>query len=782
MIMKKKLIFLPVLAMLFSSCGSEATPASGGDPIPPEPQDIKPTSIVCKENRYVFEINQTYNLEEAIDYEVKPEDTTNKDVTWSTESNDSFSINGNILTTTDIEGTGFITITSVMDTSIYTSFEVEVIDNTPPVIEKYIVTYNESDDYTVSGLLEEYEEGDEVEFTLTLINENKLIDKVKVDEVYMEPNAGTYSFIMPNNDVEIVITLKDKPVEDLSRLYNIEYDMSGRSTSYTFKEGENDLLLETFVTDKENIINSISDFHKVYGGGYGGSGDTKWVSGDLLKIGSTSETGYLTFDLTKEVNKIKITGFVSNNALKVQAGEPSSMNEVVATNMTIANKDNVESGTMGDIEIEFESTKSLKIANGNKYVLYIASIEFFFGIEKTYTVTWLDDEQNVLETDYDVLEGSTPSFDGDIPEKEGYYFVDWSPSVGPIYSDTTYKATYAELGETFIVTWVNYDDEILQEDKNVIPGTMPTYKGDIPTRSDEEYIYIFTGWTPKVGPVLEDVTYKATYSQKDKDASIPGLKPVLSSDNKTIQYGYYPSTHVKDSSLISILEDLDQVNQYGYKFYNDEYYVKVESDVYNNESYNFNDGDQITNHEEYWFKCEPISWDVISVSEGVYTLISSELLDCHEFNDTFVIKDGINPNNYKESSVREYLSNEFYSLAFLYNDTHILDTDVDNSGSTTDDNENIFACENTTDKVYLISYQEALNLENKTAKTTDYARALGAWNSKDNSYLHNGAYWTRSPSSVFNYASWNVNSGGHLSEYSVDTVSFSIRPCIRISL
>ena len=94
----------------------------------------------------------------------------------------------------------------------------------------------------------------------------------------------------------------------------------------------------------------------------------------------------------------------------------------------------------------------------------------------------------------------------------------------------------------------------------------------------------------------------------------------------------------------------------------------------------------------------------------------------------------------------------------------------------------IFACENTTDKVYLISYQEALNLENKTAKTTDYARALGAWNSKDNSYLHNGAYWTRSPSSVFNYASWNVNSGGHLSEYSVDTVSFSIRPCIRISL
>lgn len=782
MIMKKKLIFLPILAMLFSSCGSEATPTSGGDPVPPEPQDIKPTSIVCKENKYVFEINQTYNLEDAIDYEVKPEDTTNKDVTWSTESNDSFSITGNILTTTDVEGTGLITITSVMDTSIYTSFDVEVIDNTPPVIEKYIVTYNESDDYTVSGLLEEYKEGDEVEFTLTLINENKLIDKVKVDEVYMEPDAGTYSFIMPNHDVEIVITLKDKPVEDLSRLYNIEYDMSGRSTSYTFKDGENNLILETFVTDKENIINSISDFHKVYGGGYGGSGDTKWVSGDLLKIGSTSETGYLTFDLAKEVNKIKITGFASNNALKVQAGEPSSMNEVVATNMTIANKDNVESGTMGDIEIEFESTKSLKIANGNKYVLYIASIEFFFGIEKTYTVTWLDDEQNVLEVDYDVLEGSTPSFDGDIPEKEGYYFVDWSPSIGPIYSDTTYKATYAELGETFTVTWVNYDDEVLQEDKNVIPGTVPTYKGNVPTRSDEEYIYIFTGWTPKVGPVLEDVTYKATYSQKDKDASIPGLKPVLSSDNKTIQYGYYPSTHVKDSSLISILEDLDQVNQYGYKFYNDEYYVKVESDVYNNESYNFNDGGQITNHEQYWFKCEPISWDVISVSEGVYTLISSELLDSHEFNDTFEVRDDINPNNYKESSVREYLSNEFYSLAFLYNDSHILDTDVDNSGPTTDDNENIFACENTTDKIYLISYQEALNLENKTAKTTDYARALGAWNSKDNSYLHNGAYWTRSPSSVFNYASWNVNSAGHLSEYSVDTLSFSIRPCIRISL
>ena len=76
-----------------------------------------------------------------------------------------------------------------------------------------------------------------------------------------------------------------------------------------------------------------------------------------------------------------------------------------------------------------------------------------------------------------------------------------------------------------------------------------------------------------------------------------------------------------------------------------------------------------------------------------------------------------------------------------------------------------------------------MNLIDRTATTTDYARAIGAWsNNKDNAYKYNGSYWTRSPSSSFNYAAWNVNSGGALSEYAVDGASHSVRPCITIKL
>ena len=37
---------------------------------------------------------------------------------------------------------------------------------------------------------------------------------------------------------------------------------------------------------------------------------------------------------------------------------------------------------------------------------------------KTYTVTWKNSDGAVLETDYEVVEGTTPTFDGDEPRKD----------------------------------------------------------------------------------------------------------------------------------------------------------------------------------------------------------------------------------------------------------------------------------------------------------------------------------------------------------------------------
>ncbi|MDE7192091.1 MAG: hypothetical protein K2O35_06465 [Clostridia bacterium] len=66
----------------------------------------------------------------------------------------------------------------------------------------------------------------------------------------------------------------------------------------------------------------------------------------------------------------------------------------------------------------------------------------------SYTVTWKNYDGTVLETDYNVPRGSTPTYDGNTPtraaEEEGYNytFKGWSPSVSSIYEDKTYTAQF----------------------------------------------------------------------------------------------------------------------------------------------------------------------------------------------------------------------------------------------------------------------------------------------------------------------------------------------------
>ena len=85
----------------------------------------------------------------------------------------------------------------------------------------------------------------------------------------------------------------------------------------------------------------------------------------------------------------------------------------------------------------------------------------------------------------------------------------------------------------------------------------------------------------------------------------------------------------------------------------------------------------------------------------------------------------------------------------------VVTKEVDNSVNTTDTIDNPFVCENTYDKIYLLSYQDLQNEEygfyddySRCAKVTDYAKAVGAcWNTAS-SYFNNGYYWLRSPSSI----------------------------------
>ena len=55
----------------------------------------------------------------------------------------------------------------------------------------------------------------------------------------------------------------------------------------------------------------------------------------------------------------------------------------------------------------------------------------------TYTVTWVDDNNQVIETDNNVAYFSKPSFDGTEPTKDGFTFIGWQDADGNVLTEDT---------------------------------------------------------------------------------------------------------------------------------------------------------------------------------------------------------------------------------------------------------------------------------------------------------------------------------------------------------
>lgn len=66
------------------------------------------------------------------------------------------------------------------------------------------------------------------------------------------------------------------------------------------------------------------------------------------------------------------------------------------------------------------------------------------------------------------------------------------------------------------VTFKNDDGTTLKTIK-VVNGDMPAYTGDTPTKADDnDYAYVFSGWTPSFAPITKNTTYTATYTSLKK--------------------------------------------------------------------------------------------------------------------------------------------------------------------------------------------------------------------------------------------------------------------------
>ena len=277
---------------------------------------------------------------------------------------------------------------------------IEFLENNPANYEKYSLTVNSDSAYQISSIRSSYMEKETVSFSILMQDNTKEVAKVTVNGKVLEPISGTtYKFSMPAENVEIVITLKDKEVVPPSveatkdYYYDVVYTLPGK-TAVKFNDPSEAYDVLQFNGKQSNIISSVSDITNVYGGGRGGSGDNIWYAGNMIKLGTTSVTGSITLKLNQKVTGVIITGYVTNANCKIRVGDSRSSawsgedddgktTLVTAKDdyaMNVVNKDVVEANMTSTIQINFDSTDSVTISTeksgSSYYVLYITGIEF----------------------------------------------------------------------------------------------------------------------------------------------------------------------------------------------------------------------------------------------------------------------------------------------------------------------------------------------------------------------------------------------------------------------
>ncbi|MDE7464346.1 MAG: hypothetical protein K2M48_04870 [Clostridiales bacterium] len=176
----------------------------------------------------------------------------------------------------------------------------------------------------------------------------------------------------------------------------------------------------------------------------------------------------------------------------------------------------------------------------------------------------------------------------------------------------------------------------------------------------------------------------------------------------------------------------------------------------------YSNGDTVTADTVYYFKVEPIKWRVLEQSGGNSLIFCDSIIASGAYykdeDNRSIGGSTVYPSNYMHSDIRDWLNGTFYSSAFSATQRQsIQTTTVDNSAATTDYSLNTYACENTQDKVFLLSNRDVYDTsygfisdgtESDAARkliVSDYARATGAFTSDSIVYAGCGWWWLRSP-------------------------------------
>lgn len=271
---------------------------------------------------------------------------------------------------------------------------------------------------------------------------------------------------------------------------------------------------------------------------------------------------------------------------------------------------------------------------------------------------------------------------------------------------------------------------------------------------------------------------------------------VVKIDGDTVYFGQYATTIKAQDVTIS-----GEADENGFYMGSDKNkYVRVQSTldgVYRYSIKKFSDGTTLEINEPFdlYFRVEPIKWKILKQEGNKALILCTSIIDNSAFQPLSNIKknsdnqiwyintesqnmpetfktylntldeqDGtkdisqVRADDWEYSYMRYYLNKYFYNTAFTdLQKALVIESEVDNSINTTEtssvdaDYRDDYVYSNTTDKVFLLSYQDFINSdygfnsspeadESRQFKNTDYAIAKGSYN-YEGAY---GYFWTRS--------------------------------------
>lgn len=146
-------------------------------------------------------------------------------------------------------------------------------------------------------------------------------------------------------------------------------------------------------------------------------------------------------------------------------------------------------------------------------------------VEKKITITWRNwngdiiqtaNKQGILQNSYEVTYGTQAVFLGTNPTRNAdidytYDFTGWTPALGPVTSDVTYTATYAQNERKYTIIFLQ-EGGVEIERQFLTHNQMPVCE-NTPTKIGHTLV-----WSPAIKAVTGDATYTATWLEEPPTA------------------------------------------------------------------------------------------------------------------------------------------------------------------------------------------------------------------------------------------------------------------------